>query len=221
MLRICHHARRPESINGVSESTVPPPATSWERHWCHKKATAKKINPRNIIYHTKIGIHPFFPLFDVVSGLLKGQVSSNKWDDVERIAVKSGDFPLRADDEDMKYSAAPVHFRRSYPRYCTIFSESHHSPQVVRPYLSWSLGFIVSKWPMIHHSPSDDMDMSSSTFLGGLHDMSVDDRMWYPKRTSTTTIDQIHRLQASDAICCNSCISEAFSTWARWVGLLL
>ena len=36
MLRICHHARRPESINGVSESTVPPPATSWERHWWQK-----------------------------------------------------------------------------------------------------------------------------------------------------------------------------------------
>ena len=83
MLRICHHARRPESINGVSESTVPPPATSWERHWCHKKATAKKINPRNIIYHTKIGIHPFFfPFLMLFRGCTKvkyHQISGMMW----------------------------------------------------------------------------------------------------------------------------------------------
>jgi hypothetical protein len=85
------------------------------------------------------------------------------------------------------------------------------------------LGLLASLWVSgrWNHSPSDDMDISSSTFLGGLHDMSVGDRMWYPEKTSTTTTDQINQLQASDAICCNICISEAFSTWARWVGLLL
>ena len=61
-------------------------------------------------HQPEMGMHPFFfNLFDVVLRLLKVPVSSVNWDDVERIAVKSGNFPLR-----MKYSGAPAFPKESF-----------------------------------------------------------------------------------------------------------